>query len=176
MYTFSNHLLIILFVDTNFHKHTLFCTYPFRMGISDTVQERRDERYNSDERYNTIPSPYHDFSSSTHSGLGDQSDEDIVSLQQRQMSTWTIVRKYWWLIDTTLLLTILTLLATNRWSFQTKNNQYSLTGDISGFAPSFSQKIVSFKPNPVFTPEEASEFWSNETQEAWLSIVPGMIL
>lgn len=35
-----------------------------------------------------------------------------------------------------------------------------------------SQQIVSFKADPVFAPENASEFWSKETQQAWLDIVP----
>jgi hypothetical protein len=31
---------------------------------------------------------------------------------------------------------------------------------------------VSFKPDPVFAPEEPAEFWSPKTQQAWLDIVP----
>jgi hypothetical protein len=32
---------------------------------------------------------------------------------------------------------------------------------------------VTFKPDPVFAPENASDFWSPDTQQAWLDIVPG---
>ena len=35
-----------------------------------------------------------------------------------------------------------------------------------------SQQIVSFKHDPVFAPENASDFWKHDTQQAWLGIVP----
>jgi hypothetical protein len=85
------------------------------------------------------------------------------------------------MVDTTLLLIIIGLLAEKKWHHHTKkqqenhhkSHQYELAGDITGFAPTFSQQIVTFKPDPVFAPEDASQFWSNETQQAWLDIVPG---
>lgn len=36
-----------------------------------------------------------------------------------------------------------------------------------------SQQIITFKPNPIFAPENASDFWNKDVQQAWLNIVPG---
>ncbi|KAL1591908.1 hypothetical protein SLS60_011500 [Paraconiothyrium brasiliense] len=47
------------------------------------------------------------------------------------------------------------------------------SGVLWGFKrSSVSQQIVGFKPDPIFAPENASDFWSIETQQAWLDIVP----
>ncbi|RAR05089.1 hypothetical protein DDE82_004107 [Stemphylium lycopersici] len=77
--------------------------------------------------------------------------------------------------DSTLLLVIVGLLGERRWRSHVKSHQYELAGDITGFAPTFSQQIINFKPSSLFAPEDATEFWSNETQHAWLSIVPGYV-
>jgi hypothetical protein len=83
---------------------------------------------------------------------------------------WAKVKPWKWVLDTGLLLVIVGLLLDRR---RSTSHAFELSGDISGFAPKFGQQIVTFKPEPVFAPENASEFWSKETQHAWLDIVPG---
>lgn len=114
-------------------------------------------------------------------------DDDGVQPRQRRRRVWRTMKRYRWVVDTTLLLIIVGMLVERRTSLQ-KGHRYELAGDISGFAPScagscsslkatvltfpVSQQIVSFKHDPVFTPENASDFWNEDTQQAWLSIVP----
>jgi hypothetical protein len=83
---------------------------------------------------------------------------------------WAKLKPWKWVLDTGLLLVIVGLLLDRR---RSTSYAFELSGDISGFAPKFGQQIVTFKPEPVFAPENASEFWSKETQHAWLDIVPG---
>ncbi|KAF5848621.1 hypothetical protein GGP41_009746 [Bipolaris sorokiniana] len=105
--------------------------------------------------------------------VGDEWDtENAAQPRRRRKTVWRRVRRYRWMIDTTLLLVIVGLLAEKRWQKYEKGHLYELAGDITGFAPTFGQQIVSFKPNTVFAPEEPTDFWSKETQHAWLSIVP----
>ncbi|KAH7078047.1 hypothetical protein BKA63DRAFT_564594 [Paraphoma chrysanthemicola] len=92
----------------------------------------------------------------------------------RRKTIWRKLKASRWLVDTGLLLVIFGLLAEKRWKHSPHSHsyEYELAGDVSGFAPTFSQQIVTFKPDPVFAPENASEFWTNATQRAWLDIVP----
>ncbi|KAH3954545.1 hypothetical protein HBH98_071770 [Parastagonospora nodorum] len=98
-------------------------------------------------------------------------EEGDVKLSRRR-TLWKKVKAWKWLLDTGLLLIIVVLLVEERWRHSSKSPAFQLAGDITGFAPEFSQQIVTFKPDPVFAPENASEFWSRETQHAWLDIVP----
>lgn len=91
---------------------------------------------------------------------------------RRRKTFWRKVKGYRWLLDTGLLLVIVGLLVEKRWKHTHKSHRFELAGDLTGFAPTFSQQIVSFKPDPVFAPEDARQFWSNETRQAWLDIVP----
>ncbi|KAK4161225.1 hypothetical protein QBC43DRAFT_357998 [Cladorrhinum sp. PSN259] len=95
-------------------------------------------------------------------------------------------------LDTILLLIILGLLIERRWLYGTDgtgdndlNNSaggkstarpgvstLDIGGDITGFAPQISQQITMFKPDPMFVPENGSEFFSEEVRKKWLSIVP----
>lgn len=95
---------------------------------------------------------------------------------RRRKTFWRKVKGYRWLLDTGLLLVIVGLLVEKRWKHTHKSHRFELAGDLTGFAPTFSQQIVSFKPDPVFAPEDARQFWSNETRQAWLDIVPGTSL
>ncbi|KAF2019696.1 hypothetical protein BU24DRAFT_419321 [Aaosphaeria arxii CBS 175.79] len=91
--------------------------------------------------------------------------------RRRRGSVWAKIQKYRWVVDTALLLVIVGLLLEKRWSHR-RAHRYEFAGDVTGFAPKFSQQIKTFKPDPIFVPENASEFWSSETQQAWLDIVP----
>ncbi|KAF1947999.1 hypothetical protein EJ02DRAFT_332806 [Clathrospora elynae] len=124
----------------------------------------------TDSRYDALRNIDDHSDSSTE--VGDWDTEDAVTPRRKRKSVWKRVKGYRWVLDTALLLVIVGLLAEKRWKHQKKNPQYELAGDITGFAPTFSQQIVSFKPDPIFAPEDAGEFWSNETQHAWSSIVP----
>ncbi|KAL5115067.1 hypothetical protein ACEQ8H_007042 [Pleosporales sp. CAS-2024a] len=98
-------------------------------------------------------------------------DTEADMKPSRRRTWWSRVKAWKWLVDTALLLVVIGLLVERR--PRRTPAAFQLAGDITGFAPpEFSQQIVTFKPDPVFTPENASEFWSNETQKAWLDIVP----
>ncbi|SPO06899.1 uncharacterized protein DNG_09593 [Cephalotrichum gorgonifer] len=45
-------------------------------------------------------------------------------------------------------------------------------GDITGFAPRFTQRLVRFEPNYDFVPENMTRFLSEETLNRWLDLVP----
>lgn len=130
-----------------------------------------NEALKGDQRYDMLPNTDDHSDSSTE--VGDWDTEDAIQPRRRRKTIWRRVKAYRWMLDTALLLVIVGLLGEKRWQHQAKSHQYELAGDITGFAPTFSQQIVSFKPNDVFAPENATEFWSKETQHAWLSIVPG---
>ena len=125
----------------------------------------------SGQQYDTLLNTDDHSDSSTE--VGDWDSEQAVRPRRRRTTVWRRVKGWRWMLDTALLLVIVGLLVEKRWQHHTKSHQYELAGDISGFAPTFSQQIVSFKPNDVFAPENETEFWSKETQHAWLSIVPG---
>ncbi|KAL7779765.1 hypothetical protein CFE70_009782 [Pyrenophora teres f. teres 0-1] len=134
-----------------------------------TVDDAKDALKRG-QRYNTLPNTDDHSDSSTE--VGDWDTEHAVQPRRRRKTIWRRAKGYRWMLDTALLLVIVGLLVEKRWLHQAKSHQYELAGDISGFAPTFSQQIVSFKPNDIFAPENETEFWSNETQHAWLSIVP----
>lgn len=127
-----------------------------------------------DQRYDALRNADDHSDSSTE--VDDWDTEDAVRSRRQRKTIWKRVKDCRWMIDTALLLVIVGLLGERRWRSHVKSHQYELAGDITGFAPTFSQQIISFKPSSLFAPEDATEFWSNETQHAWLSIVPGMAL
>ncbi|KAK4099210.1 hypothetical protein N658DRAFT_498572 [Parathielavia hyrcaniae] len=73
-------------------------------------------------------------------------------------------------LETLLVLTILGLLL-ERWGWQGPAS-FEVGGDITGFAPRISQQIKSFAPDPLFIPQNGSDFFSDAVQSRWLSIVP----
>ncbi|ORY68520.1 uncharacterized protein BCR38DRAFT_335865 [Pseudomassariella vexata] len=93
-------------------------------------------------------------------------------LQPRRARVLAAVRKHRWLLDTFLLLVILGLLLDKKSSQKEKSHEFEGAGDITGFAPKFSQQITSFSPDALFMPENSSEFFSDEVRQKWLSIVP----
>ncbi|KAJ4350292.1 uncharacterized protein N0V89_008913 [Didymosphaeria variabile] len=96
---------------------------------------------------------------------------DTRPRRSKRRNFWRKIKLYRWMLDTALLLVIVGFLVERRWKPR-KGHLYELAGDMTGFSPTFSQQIVSFKPDPIFAPENASDFWSRETQKAWLDIVP----
>ena len=132
-----------------------------------------DDRLKRDQRYDSLHNTDDHSDSSTE--IGDWEAEEAALRRRRNKTVWKRVKGYRWIIDTALLLVIAGLLVEKRWQKHAKSHEYELAGDITGFAPTFSQQIVSFKPDPVFAQEDATEFWSNETQHAWLNIVPGTL-
>ncbi|CBX99719.1 hypothetical protein LEMA_P073080.1 [Plenodomus lingam JN3] len=92
------------------------------------------------------------------------------------------IKSQLWMLNTVLLLAILLLLLLSLFmgseqgemGFKTasSSSRFELLGDVSGFTPSFSSKVVTFRPDARFAPEKAEAFFSNETLEAWLGIVP----
>ncbi|KAF2267867.1 hypothetical protein CC78DRAFT_576410 [Lojkania enalia] len=124
-----------------------------------------------DQRYDDLHNI--DAHSESSTEVGDWDTEAESGLRRRRSGLWLRAKLHRW-INTALLLVIFGLLAEKRWSKQNRyiDHQYEFAGDLTGFAPRFSQQIVSFKPDPRFVPENASAFWDQETQGAWLSIVP----
>lgn len=125
-----------------------------------------------DQRYNSLPNLDEHSDSSTEVGDWD-TQEDGKPWRRRPF--WTRMLALRWLLDTALLLIIVALLAEKRWKHHNTSHAFELAGDLTGFAPKFSQEIRTFKPDMVFAPENASEFWSSETTQAWLDIVPGIV-
>lgn len=124
------------------------------------------------QRYDALHNA--DDDSGSHTEVEDHWDtENAIQPRRRRKTFWRRVKGCRWMIDTTLLLVIVGLLAEKRWQHHTKSHEYQIAGDITGFAPTFRQQIVTFKPDSAFAPEDPTQFWSNETQHAWLSIVPG---
>jgi hypothetical protein len=131
----------------------------------------KDDTMKAGQRYNALRNM--DGHSDLSTKAGEYDVEDSVQPKRRKKTVWKRVKGYRWILGTALLLVIVGLLVEKRWQRHTKGHLYELARDITGFAPTFSQQIVSFKRDPVFAPEDPTEFWSNATQHAWLSIVPG---
>ncbi|KAF3013785.1 hypothetical protein E8E14_010702 [Neopestalotiopsis sp. 37M] len=87
-----------------------------------------------------------------------------------------VLNRYRWVIDGFLVAIVVMLLVDRQWTGSGKTNkadaQYEGTGDVTGFAPRFTQKIVTFQPDPMFVPENGSEFFTEEVHKKWLGIVP----
>ncbi|OAL00796.1 hypothetical protein IQ06DRAFT_275715 [Phaeosphaeriaceae sp. SRC1lsM3a] len=115
-----------------------------------------------------------DTRSETSTTEVDEWDAEENKASRRRRTCWSKFKAWKWLVDTTLLLIITALLVERQWTHHqhSKSHKFELAGDITGFAPSFSQQITTFAPDPAFAPENASEFWSAETQQKWLDIVP----
>jgi hypothetical protein len=92
---------------------------------------------------------------------------------QERKTFWERVKSWRWVIEVGLLFVVLGLLAEKQWGSEERSQLFELAGDITGFAPRFSQKIVSFERDARFAPNYPLDWWTNETQQAWLDIVPG---
>ncbi|OAL43652.1 hypothetical protein IQ07DRAFT_291191 [Pyrenochaeta sp. DS3sAY3a] len=123
----------------------------------------------SEHDYNALLPP-----SSTSSS--DWDPEHTALPVRRKRSCYRTLRSHRWLLDTCLLLVIVGLLVEKRWQRHAQSHRFELAGDVTGFAPRFSQQIVTFKDEGIFAPEDPRDWWSNETQRAWLGIVPGTLI
>lgn len=77
-----------------------------------------------------------------------------------------------WMAHSVMLGLVVMLLVERVWPGQTKAHRFEFAGDVTGFAPEFRQKVLSFAPDPRFMPEDPSEFFTDEVKEEWLSIAP----
>ncbi|KAF2852749.1 hypothetical protein T440DRAFT_466332 [Plenodomus tracheiphilus IPT5] len=132
---------------------------------------------NTAQPYDSLP--HTDSDSHSHSDssteIGDwdpERDGDVSVRPPRRKTTWRRISAHRWILDTTLLLVILGLLVEKRQPSYEKPTTFELLGDVTSFMPSFSQRMVRFRPEGIFAPEDAETFFGNETQEAWLGIVP----
>lgn len=78
------------------------------------------------------------------------------------------------LLNTVLLVLVLALLVDRR-RHQDHPGQLEASGDMTGFIPAVAQQIKTFVPDWSFAPENSSDFFSDEVQEKWLSIVPSKL-
>ncbi|KAK2017183.1 hypothetical protein LZ32DRAFT_40472 [Colletotrichum eremochloae] len=84
-------------------------------------------------------------------------------------------RRWRWLVDTLMLVIIIGLLLERRVGLQTppRDKRLEPAGDLTGFAPEFTQQITTFHPTTDFVPDDPKKFFTNASiQENWLSIVP----
>jgi hypothetical protein len=73
------------------------------------------------------------------------------------------------LLEAGLVLVIIVLLI-ERFKFPLR--AYDITGDVTGFAPSFKHKVMAFEPDLDFIPANTSTFWDQPIRDKWLGIVP----
>ncbi|KAI0196470.1 hypothetical protein F4808DRAFT_305736 [Astrocystis sublimbata] len=92
--------------------------------------------------------------------------------QSRRARYLAAFRSHRWFVDTFLLLVIVALLLQRGWTSQPTPQKYQGNGDITGYAPQFSQRLTRFSPDPRFVPDNTSEFFSEKTKKSWLGIVP----
>ncbi|KAM7207792.1 protein of unknown function (DUF3328) domain containing protein [Naviculisporaceae sp. PSN 640] len=85
---------------------------------------------------------------------------------------WAIITSFRSILDSILLIVILYLLVDRRGRQEPKTAEFEFAGDLTGFAPRFSQQIKTFVPDHGFIPENSSEFFSEEVQNRWKGIVP----
>jgi hypothetical protein len=154
-------------------------------------EEQRYEALRHGEKEPTINRDAEEDELDSDSGteVGDWDAESHAHIQKRsrmqrtlrrtRTSVFSRIKKYHWVIDTVLLLAIIALLLERRTNdSERRSPEFELAGDITGFAPKFNQQIVKFTPDDVdlFAPDEPLKFFSNETQRAWLGMVPGRFI
>lgn len=101
--------------------------------------------------------------------IGDKQDEEWHA---ELLSNRRPLRKFpgkRWLLEAGLLLIIIGLLV-ERFKFPLR--VYDITGDVTGFAPSFKHKVMAFEPDLDFIPANTSTFWDQTVRDKWLGIVP----
>ncbi|GKT65086.1 hypothetical protein ColTof4_07474 [Colletotrichum tofieldiae] len=88
--------------------------------------------------------------------------------------TRSFCQRWRWLADTFMLFVIIGLLLERR-GLQTtpRDKRLEPVGDLTGFAPEFTQQITTFHPTTDFVPDDPKKLFTNTSiQENWLSIVP----
>lgn len=147
------------------------------------IIKMKDHRRPKEEQYRTLSTVHEeDDSSSTDVDLEalDLSEKDYMheattsrARKDHEKSGFlAVLKEYWWLIDMFLLAVIIVLLLGSGWGSHGKDHFFEGAGDLTGFAPEFSQKVTKFAPDPGFVPENTSEFFSDETRQKWLDLVP----
>ncbi|WQF87788.1 Putative mycotoxin biosynthesis protein UstYa [Colletotrichum destructivum] len=78
------------------------------------------------------------------------------------------------LVDTLMLFVIVGLLLERReMQPAPRDKRLEPVGDLTGFAPEFTQQITTFHPTTDFVPDDPKKLFTNASiQENWLSIVP----
>ncbi|OIW35710.1 hypothetical protein CONLIGDRAFT_690397 [Coniochaeta ligniaria NRRL 30616] len=95
--------------------------------------------------------------------------------RQRRNACISIVQSYRGLIDTFLLLVIMTLLLILLLRNERKGAESGLGqvgGDYTGVGPIFKTNVVKWEANMSFVPSNPTEFFSNETLATWNTVMP----
>ncbi|CAJ2506774.1 Uu.00g079600.m01.CDS01 [Anthostomella pinea] len=126
------------------------------------------------DRYHSIHAEDHDDSVTDVEETLDLNEKDYMHHSERPKANQvlTALKSHRWLVDTFLLLVVIALLLEKNWAHCSNNHFFEGAGDVTGFAPQFSQQVKSFSPDPGFVPENMSEFFSEETRKKWLDLVP----
>ncbi|KAI0541797.1 hypothetical protein GGR58DRAFT_387136 [Xylaria digitata] len=122
--------------------------------------------------YHNIHAEDDDDSDTEVDDLLDERDYLRVSSQSKRAQFFSVLKAQRWLLDIFLLLVIVALLLERSWPHRPGEHCFEENGDITGFAPQFSQQVRKFSPDPGFIPENTSHFFSDETRQKWLDIVP----
>ncbi|TGJ88393.1 hypothetical protein E0Z10_g299 [Xylaria hypoxylon] len=123
------------------------------------------------DQYHTIHVEDDDDSGTEVDDLLNENDYLQASSQSKRTRLLSVLKAYQWLVDTFLLLVIVALLLES-WAHRCRYHDFEGNGDITVFAPQFSQQIRKFSPDPGFVPENTSDFFSNKTRHKWLDIIP----
>lgn len=109
----------------------VFAPYKSMHDVSQV--EIGESKMKSDQRYNALRNLDDQSDSSTEVGDWD-AERDERPRQTKRRSTWEGAKRYRWLLDTGLLLVIVSLLVEKRWKHN-HGHRYEFAGDITGFAP-----------------------------------------
>lgn len=115
---------------------------------------------------------YEDTRSSTaveEALMGEKHDEDWNSEELHTRRHGRKLTGKRWYIDAALLLIIIALLVER---VRHPRHHLDTGGDVTGFAPTFSQKVMAFEPDLDFIPANTSQFWDQSVRDKWLSMVP----
>ncbi|KAH8881481.1 hypothetical protein GQ53DRAFT_788029 [Thozetella sp. PMI_491] len=97
------------------------------------------------------------------------------SRRTKKRTCMTVFNKYRWMIDTFLLLVIVSLLVLlrNDWAARTfPKSSFQVGGDFTGAGPQFETKIVKFDQNNAFIPTDPHKWFNNETLNTWAGLLP----
>ncbi|KAI0004756.1 hypothetical protein F4779DRAFT_599326 [Xylariaceae sp. FL0662B] len=135
----------------------------------------KDSRRPSEYRHLDLESQDDSSSSTDVEETLDLNEKDYMqtSAPSQKGGFLSALKTHRWLIDTFLLVVILFLLLEKQLTHHHgKDHYFEGGGDLTGFAPEFSQQVTTFSPDPGFVPENTSEFFSRETKKKWLDLVP----
>lgn len=135
--------------------------------------------------YDTVPlADDHDHDESRSSTEVDESlvgdDHHWPTKRKRRSRNGCIsaLKSYRGLIDTFLLLVIITLLAIlvlRNEAVPVSAQTRQVGGDYTGAGPIFSEKVVKWEADMSFVPSNTTGFFSNETRARWNTLMPGTI-